>query len=639
MARKQAAVFLSNLYGDMVRDTTEGVVSEARKNGVKLLFFTSFADDYTSKHYDRYLDYDMGDFVVYMLADLRKYDALIYYDTYMPASYVGQMDHLIDSATCPVISLGAVKKSACSIVSDQKRALRELIEHVITVHGCRDFMHVAGIAIAPFVQERISIFKEVMADYGLDGGDDRILYGDLSPDCGDAMVEAILAKYAAAGGKPLPDAIVCANDFMAIGVIDALEKRGYAVPGDVIVTGYDDVLRAQLNTPSITTCAQPFVQVGVEGIQALMRIWRGESVPAVIAASSALRCRQSCGCQPMNATPNDSVYQRFINTVNNLENLSLASTDLVLGTAVDENLQDIFDEIETSCRRETGFTDAVLCLIDGWDKQRVITNQEALLRERFEVVCGIYNDRPVKRGWLPDGSLLPDEMQDDPEPYFLFPIHYLQYFMGYFIVSPRLREQGQLHIKTWLVSIATVLENWRIHRQLTQTVETLNRLYQTDALTGLYNRHSYHRDFESYYNQCREAGAGLAVFLIDMNRMKYINDNYGHEEGDYCLRAIANALIRASCGDEICVRAGGDEFVVLARNYDGERARAYIRAVREDLERACARDGKAYRIGVSIGYDLRVPHEVDPEAVRDESEAFLRRADEAMYQEKRKQGQ
>lgn len=85
---------------------------------------------------------------------------------------------------------------------------------------------------------------------------------------------------------------------------------------------------------------------------------------------------------------------------------------------------------------------------------------------------------------------------------------------------------------------------------------------------------------------------GLAVFLIDMNRMKYINDNYGHEEGDYCLRAIANALIRASCGDEICVRAGGDEFVVLARNYDGERARAYIRAVREDLERACARDGR-----------------------------------------------
>ena len=68
--RKKIAVFISALYEDMVRETVEGLLSAARGENIKLIFFTSFADNHTSRNYDLYQDYDIGDFVVYLLPDL-----------------------------------------------------------------------------------------------------------------------------------------------------------------------------------------------------------------------------------------------------------------------------------------------------------------------------------------------------------------------------------------------------------------------------------------------------------------------------------------------------------------------------------------------------------------------------------------
>ena len=71
MKRKNVAVFISALYEDMVRETVEGLLSAARGEDVKITFFASFADNHTSQNYDRYQLYDTGDFVVYLLPDLR----------------------------------------------------------------------------------------------------------------------------------------------------------------------------------------------------------------------------------------------------------------------------------------------------------------------------------------------------------------------------------------------------------------------------------------------------------------------------------------------------------------------------------------------------------------------------------------
>ena len=635
MSRKKIAVFISALYEDMVQETVEGLLSAARGRDEKLIFFTSFADNHTSQNYDRYQDYDIGDFVVYLLPDLKEYDALVTFDQYMTGSFIEPINRLKRAAPCPVITLGSVKAGTYSIANDQDLSYAELIEHVINEHGCRDLVHITGQKERSFCIERIEIFRNTLTARGLPCGDDRIYHGTLRPECGEDIVPQILADYAAKGGKSLPDAIICVNDYTAIGVIKALKDRGFQVPQDVIVTGYDDILRAQFNDPSITTSAQPFFRVGQAGMETLIRLLNGETVPEVTVVPGTLCRRQSCGCESINVNKPDKIREKYIRTVTNLESLALSNTNLILGGAMGETEEEIYNEIETGCMQETGFRNAVLCMLDGWEQRKLIKHRYNLKEETFKVVCGTLNGRPVARQTLAKGQLLPDEMMNDDRPYFIFPIHHFQFFLGYFIVDPNLTEMEQLHIKSWLVSVSTILVNWYFRHQLTETVKELDYLYQTDTLTGLYNRRGYYRFFEQYYEECRTAGTELAVFLIDMNGMKRINDYYGHAEGDFCLCAIAEAMKKSAMLDEICIRTGGDEFVVLAKNYDEQKEAAFTGLVREQIGAILKAAGKPYTISVSIGCCRSVPKLRGIASVQSEAERYLGHADNAMYEEKR----
>ncbi len=162
----------------------------------------------------------------------------------------------------------------------------------------------------------------------------------------------------------------------------------------------------------------------------------------------------------------------------------------------------------------------------------------------------------------------------------------------------------------------------------------MRNLYSTDVLTGLYNRRGFGMFFEDYYNECKENHTNLAVFLIDMDNMKTVNDTLGHDEGDYCLCTIAHAMKEAAVDDDICIRSGGDEFVVLGKDYDEDKIAKFITDLRHAIALKRRKDGKAYDISVSVGCYMQIPTD-DGMTPAEAGEAFLRYADTAMYKEKK----
>lgn len=121
----------------------------------------------------------------------------------------------------------------------------------------------------------------------------------------------------------------------------------------------------------------------------------------------------------------------------------------------------------------------------------------------------------------------------------------------------------------------------------------------------------------------------LVAYVIDMDGLKYINDSFGHQEGDYAIKAISNIIQSVTGEHEIAIRAGGDEFFVLCvGNYTEaiaqQKADLLIKLTHDKNETS----GRPYRLGISVGWCMRMKKDTK------KIESLLHDADIAMYRMK-----
>lgn len=157
----------------------------------------------------------------------------------------------------------------------------------------------------------------------------------------------------------------------------------------------------------------------------------------------------------------------------------------------------------------------------------------------------------------------------------------------------------------------------------------LKALALTDDLTCLYNRRAFLALATQQVRLMRRRGQGLLLFFADVNDLKYINDSFGHREGDLALVRVANALEQTFRDSDIVARLGGDEFAILAPEASQEGQEAILRRLQEGLGTASQGEGR-YRLSLSVGV-VRL----DPKHYVSIGE-LMKQADAAMYREKRK---
>ena len=601
--RKKIAVFSSNIYEPMVRTMLNGVIKAAEETGDKIICFTSFSDSYSSKVYGKFHLYDEGDVVAIELPDLNDFDGIIKVDQSMNGHAHKCLMKRLASTDLPVINVGSKEDGLINILNDEDGSFSDVVEHVITVHGCRDIYHLAGIKDKYFTIERVEAYKKMLTKHGLEFDPEKVFYGTLWRDCGTAALDYFI-EQSNKRGRRYPEAIICANDYSSMGLIAACRDRNINVPGDIIITGYDGVEEAYQGFPSITTSEQPFYQSGYESVYALHRIWEGEKVEGNIRSRGKLMCKQSCGCEPLTTNAVEDIRKLFQGRLDGASYLAQSMINLSLGVSGADTLEDCFREISENAAVDTGFEDMLLCLPHDWNKKRTIDEHFHEIDEEMTVVAGFLNRESVEKQTFMKKDLLPKELMDSPKPYFIFPIHHLQYYMGY-------------------------------RQELSSAVRHMENLYNRDMLTNLYNRHGFELFFDEICSDAIASKKQVAVLIIDMDDLKRINDEHGHAEGDYCLCAIAEAMNFAAKNGEICVRSGGDEFTMIAGNYTEEMVSDFSDKLREHLECICKRDRKPYTIGFSMGYCIKVPSS-DMGSITEISEKYLKIADEKMYEEKKK---
>jgi DNA-binding LacI/PurR family transcriptional regulator len=198
----------------------------------------------------------------------------------------------------PMVSLGVELSTCHSIVVDGTPGMKETLRHLIQAHNYRRIAFIRGPVTSFEAEERFAAYREVLSEGGIAEDPRLILQGTWMRESGAAAVRELFDSRGIA--VDAVSAIVSANDYMALGAMEALRERGISIPGEVAVTGFDDVDPGRCAVPPLTTIQQPTAAMGREGIKRLLSLMEGRDEPRLTQLPTTTVLRRSCGCVKTN---------------------------------------------------------------------------------------------------------------------------------------------------------------------------------------------------------------------------------------------------------------------------------------------------------------------------------------------------
>lgn len=625
MNRKKIGVLIGSITQDFSSRVCRTISTKAEEYGYDVYFFTTF------NSYGDNLLYGEGEKQILSLADYSQLDGIILaVDTLNISDGGVPLVERLKKLSCPIVSLRVHFDGTYNISVDENVSMERMLRHFVEVHGFRDICFMTGKMDLEDARLRFNCYKRIMAEYDIPVTDEMVFYGDYWNTKGKAAVEHFLAGR---GGR-CPEAIVCANDYMALTVCRELGERGIRIPEDVCVSGFDDVIEAQHCEPSLTTIAVNFEEMAIRAIELIDEIDQGRQPDKLQYVSTQDKYRGSCGCK------RHKTRSKWYNLMTELEERKTTNYQTIFMNA---DLEGVTDEKELlnvvhkyNIRNNARKT--WICLCD--ESEELSEEEKNLGTTRMEysktmILRAVKNPNDsfvIMDKRFDRSELIPEEERKEYETgsFYFIPLHYKNHNLGYVVNTFDNYGCYNHFMQPWAMNFAVALENYYLHERL-NAMKDIRRLYKEDTLTGIANRRGFEVQARKIYGDANYLRKRVAVISIDMDNLKKNNDAYGHSAGDDCLRRVAKALEKAAEGREniTYARTGGDEFFVVARIEKQNEGAEFIVKLREELAKINEAGGQPYMAEVSCGvYE-----------VKDTSKVALARAmamsDERMYEEKR----
>ena len=619
--RKTIGIILFDITGYYQQQLVHTLSKTASKCGYNLLTFSAFTI------YGSDTKNAAGEYNILHLIPYEHLDALIVcHDTFNSDEAVDELWKLVtERCQAPIISIRKKVNGCYNILVEDTDAIPTFVRHFHDVHHFDRIAFMSGPYNHPDAIFRLEKYKEAMAELGLDCPEEYIFEGDFWKNCAADAANHFMNL------TNRPQAIVCANDYMALSLCKELTLQGHSVPQDVAISGFDDVRDARTNVPPLTTCNVSIPDMAKKAMETIDTLLNGKEAPACTFVPTKIIIRNSCGCE--SSTMKDLSLSRMyeVELMEQLINQNAHNTFVSISLENMTSAEDIGDYLRLE--DVPGIArDFYLCLgIHGNGAYPQVKKKAPGFAKRSHSIYSLRELNPIATSSFETKKLLPPEaIREEPMTVFFFPIHYLEYNFGYVAATSNGEEAQDTLFHSWLSLIGNTLENSRIRAKNQALLEKLNMLYHEDFLTKLYNRRGFEQFSEEEFAESKKHNIKTMTLSIDMDNLKYINDVYGHSHGDLALQTIADAMRQACSGCEICARIGGDEFAVFGYDYSEEKAKQYTENFLQYLKDFNADSNLPYCVNASFGYTISDP------SLSISRKQYMKVSDDLLYQNKRK---
>lgn len=649
--RLTIAILLGDTQSTYARDQIKGFYEGAALADVNLVFM---AGQQLSNKFERFIGDELEgvyreqfnsvhDYVRYL-----KPDALIItYGCLAIFKQIQNMDTFLDQfegIPCVILEDLVDREGVPCYAYDNDAGMTQCVRHLIQDHGYQKIAYISGPEGNRDSDERKKAFFEVMCENHLEVPVTMMVKGDFSEHV-EEQVEYLLAH------NQQIDAIVCANDSMAKCCYQVLGEHEIAVgAGGIAVTGYDDTEDARMLTPALTSVSFNGRKICTDAVLTAKAICHGEKVPSKIIPSYFVK-RQSCGCRAClgsDALDDGDMIKAYIEYQRELDEEKMRTwmiPILIRGINLPESIEDYRQVVVTIMKRMKSmevrsfylylFEQPIVCDADNTQLKRA--EQKLHLVASFDEKEMIYIE-PEDRKPISDAQGMVSMMQSEQRCNFCgYTLFHDNVQLGIMLMDSDIKDnvfwqKCSLQIGTLFYLANLNLEVTNSKKELEKTLDIirkknklLNFISETDELTGLLNR----RGFMEQATELIERNPGKSGMMIfaDLDHLKQINDGFGHAEGDFAIKTIAELMRNAFPKEAVIARIGGDEFVVVVLTEKAnfaDIARHRSAQIMTSFNDHCE---KPYYVEASIGI---VSFACDEANIND----LIRQSDEALYEAK-----
>lgn len=621
--KKKIAVFGNGWSNEFLKFVLSGIQNRAKDHNVDLFTFINYSsgEDGTAENY--------GEKSIFSLPELTLFDGIILLTNTMNLpSEREYFSREILKHHIPAVSVEYELDGIPYLGTDTYSGVFDLTSHIIKEHGVKKILYVSG---PPDNKENLLRQKAVNDALSSIGGcldpEKDLIYGEWSYYT--ALTSFMKWRNS---HDALPDAIVCANDEMALGVCAALSFLAIKVPEQVIVTGCDCIDLSQKIYPILSTVAREWDKLGHNALDNVLCQINGEHVNESTVYNSIPIFGESCGCkvseERRQARRRSIIGNHTIQKDKTIYEWHVRQIDDMFARIT--NVNDLKGQMGGNFAYNHSFEgeNFLICLVDEFVENNFFNNYTPEMEVHLHLENGHSKPAGCK---FPSKELLPPLGIDQQESnlYLFLPLHVSNNIIGYavFINNP-----GVVYVPeslyVWSRHIGQDLERVRQNIRMEEINQKLIEVSMTDALTGLKNRTGYDSLAVPYLQRCQKEGKLGTMIFADINRMKLINDKYGHLQGDIALRTVADAIKMTMPENWIAVRFGGDEFIMVGECKDQEEAETIKQQLSDNLEKLKKEHDLCFPLTASFGAVVMNPEE------NYSLEEYLRKADKAMYEMK-----
>ena len=608
--KRKIFMLCSVWHEDYSRELLQGIRKRIQNEDVELHVFVSF-DAFGDS------DYQQKQQEIFSLPDIKDYDGVLI------ASISEGSFEVIDEKFSAykkynkkMLSIERKLDGAAYMGLDNYTEFYQLVEHFLVEHNCEQINYLGGPEDNKDNQERFRAFCDCMQKHGHQVEPQRVKQLRFLHMDGRIAYQEWKEK-----GLHLPDVVICANDNMALGYCDAATEDGYSAPDDFLISGFDNFDEGQFFCPSITSVNHNWPQLGYDSMNRLLAMIENDTEAEDYEVSGRLQLNESCGCGLVTRNIRED-FRYIYHSKKQEEVLEIKQRLNRQLLNVSRNLEEMQKNLE-ECLNRLEIANMAFCI-----------NGSLFDGERNKAACG-YDEIPyviTKQG----GEKIAREKTLDTEYlnqlgksqiYLYSALHLGKDTYGYAVIPYTTHRimKNDLY-RTFLESASLAIENIRQREELNRMNHKLQQLYVRDAMTGLYNRFGYINQAEAYF---QKHNACIYLIYIDMDNLKKINDNYGHVMGDKAINGIALAIKEIFAKDSICVRMGGDEFLVLDGSRSEEEVIQKEEAVLQYLEEYRLQEEIPVSLTASMGH-------ICSTGSSESLEQLVKRADTKMYEIKSK---